>query len=84
MVYPDGHGYFPDSISSRASRHVTELEALVKEGSKCAELTAEAKSKQNPQKKTKKTAWKGNDLRYCDLCGPKRRPRGLRTTFRTS
>ncbi|CAK9068742.1 Sugar fermentation stimulation protein homolog, partial [Durusdinium trenchii] len=35
MVYPDGNGYFPDSISTRASRHVGELEALVKDGTKC-------------------------------------------------
>ncbi|CAE7867051.1 sfsA [Symbiodinium necroappetens] len=35
MVYPDGHGYFPDSVSSRASRHVTELAALAQAGSQC-------------------------------------------------
>eukprot|EP00434_Breviolum_minutum_P026058 symbB.v1.2.023035.t1/scaffold2069.1/size90699/2 len=35
MVYPDGHGYFPDSVSSRASRHVKELETLVKDGAQC-------------------------------------------------
>jgi len=35
MVYPDGHGYFPDSVSTRASRHVKELEALVKDGKQC-------------------------------------------------
>ena len=35
MVYPDGHGYFPDSISARASRHVAELSELVKEGHRC-------------------------------------------------
>jgi sugar fermentation stimulation protein A len=30
LVYPDGHGYFPDSVSLRAGRHVRELASLVK------------------------------------------------------
>ena len=28
MVYPDGNGYFPDSVSARASRHMQELLGL--------------------------------------------------------
>jgi len=32
MVYPDGNGYFPDSISHRASRHMDELARLVAAG----------------------------------------------------
>lgn len=32
MVYPDGHGYFPDSVSHRASRHVRELVHLAASG----------------------------------------------------
>ncbi|CAJ1459325.1 unnamed protein product, partial [Effrenium voratum] len=35
MVYPDGNGYFPDSVSARASRHVAELAALASQGTKC-------------------------------------------------
>lgn len=35
MVYPDGNGYFPDSVSLRASRHMRELTTLVKEGHRC-------------------------------------------------
>lgn len=31
-VFPLNGGYFPDSVSSRASRHVKELETLVKDG----------------------------------------------------
>lgn len=34
LVYPDGYGYFPDSVSERASRHVQALAALVCEGHK--------------------------------------------------
>mmetsp|Transcript_20464 Transcript_20464/g.46972 ORF Transcript_20464/g.46972 Transcript_20464/m.46972 type:complete len:122 (+) Transcript_20464:212-577(+) len=34
MVYPDGNGYCPDSVSVRASRHVTELAELVAQGHK--------------------------------------------------
>ena len=30
--FPTNGGYFPDSVSSRASRHVKELETLVKDG----------------------------------------------------
>ena len=32
LVYPDGWGYFPDSVSERAARHVQALAALVNEG----------------------------------------------------
>lgn len=32
LVYPDGRGYFPDSVSERAARHLEELAALVREG----------------------------------------------------
>lgn len=32
MVYPDGNGYFPDSISHRASRHMHELACLASKG----------------------------------------------------
>ncbi|CAE8647448.1 unnamed protein product, partial [Polarella glacialis] len=38
MVYPDGHGYFPDSISARASRHVEELKCLLARGCRCTVL----------------------------------------------
>merc|ERR1740121_69078 len=38
MVYPDGHGYFPDSISQRASRHVAELASLVARGHRATAL----------------------------------------------
>ncbi len=32
LVYPDGRGYFPDSVSARAAHHLSELEARVREG----------------------------------------------------
>jgi sugar fermentation stimulation protein A len=32
LVYPDNRGYFPDSVSDRASKHLRELIALVKQG----------------------------------------------------
>ena len=32
LSFPLNGGYFPDSVSSRASRHVKELETLVKDG----------------------------------------------------
>lgn len=35
LVYPDGHGYFPDSVSLRARRHVEELRALAAKGCRC-------------------------------------------------
>mmetsp|Transcript_29037 Transcript_29037/g.64234 ORF Transcript_29037/g.64234 Transcript_29037/m.64234 type:complete len:133 (+) Transcript_29037:26-424(+) len=38
MVYPDGNGYCPDSVSVRASRHVTELAELVAQGHKAIAL----------------------------------------------
>eukprot|EP00316_Scyphosphaera_apsteinii_P011890 CAMPEP_0119344296 /NCGR_PEP_ID=MMETSP1333-20130426/106900_1 /TAXON_ID=418940 /ORGANISM="Scyphosphaera apsteinii, Strain RCC1455" /LENGTH=439 /DNA_ID=CAMNT_0007356733 /DNA_START=87 /DNA_END=1406 /DNA_ORIENTATION=+ len=34
LVYPDGWGYFPDSISERATRHVDALTALVQRGAR--------------------------------------------------
>jgi sugar fermentation stimulation protein A len=37
MVYQDGWGYFPDSVSERASRHVEALAALVRAGA-CASV----------------------------------------------
>lgn len=38
MVYPDGNGYFPDSVSSRASRHMAELSSLACQGHHCTVL----------------------------------------------
>jgi len=38
LVHPDGHGYFPDSISSRASRHVEELAGLSSRGIRATAL----------------------------------------------
>lgn len=35
LVHPDGHAYFPDSVSLRARRHVEELQALVDKGCRC-------------------------------------------------
>lgn len=35
LVHPDGHAYFPDSVSLRARRHVEELRALVNKGCRC-------------------------------------------------
>lgn len=32
LVYPDGRGYFPDSVSDRASRHLDELLEVVAQG----------------------------------------------------
>jgi sugar fermentation stimulation protein A len=32
LVYPDGRGYFPDSVSARASRHLSELVQVVRAG----------------------------------------------------
>ena len=32
LVYADGYGYFPDSVSERAERHVDALAALVRQG----------------------------------------------------
>jgi sugar fermentation stimulation protein A len=32
LVYPDGRGYFPDSVSTRAARHMGELAGLVAAG----------------------------------------------------
>jgi sugar fermentation stimulation protein A len=38
LVYPDGRGYFPDSVSARATRHLEELEAVVREGHRASVL----------------------------------------------
>ena len=38
LVYPDGCGYFPDSVSERATRHVEALTRLVKKGTACTVL----------------------------------------------
>eukprot|EP00929_Paragymnodinium_shiwhaense_P046857 TRINITY_DN23830_c0_g1_i4.p1 TRINITY_DN23830_c0_g1~~TRINITY_DN23830_c0_g1_i4.p1 ORF type:complete len:355 (+),score=52.49 TRINITY_DN23830_c0_g1_i4:202-1266(+) len=38
LVYPDGHGYFPDSVSKRASRHVAELQLLAERGAQATAL----------------------------------------------
>ena len=35
LVYEDGWGYFPDSVSERAARHCDALTALVREGHRC-------------------------------------------------
>ncbi len=32
LVYPDGRGYFPDSVSARATKHIEELIELAKAG----------------------------------------------------
>ncbi|MEZ4220311.1 MAG: DNA/RNA nuclease SfsA [Polyangiaceae bacterium] len=32
LVYPDGRGYFPDSVSARASKHLHELSEMVQAG----------------------------------------------------
>ena len=32
LVYPDGRGYFPDSVSARASKHLEELIEVVRRG----------------------------------------------------
>jgi sugar fermentation stimulation protein A len=37
-VYPDGCGYFPDSVSERATSHVEALTRLVKKGIPCTVL----------------------------------------------
>lgn len=36
LVYADGWGYFPDSVSERASRHVSALAALARAGHRCS------------------------------------------------
>lgn len=38
LVYPDGHGYFPDSVSDRARRHLEELMAVVEGGARATVL----------------------------------------------
>lgn len=38
LVYPDRRGYFPDSVSARAARHMEELRQLVKEGHRATVL----------------------------------------------
>lgn len=35
LVYPDGHGYFPDSVSARAAKHMGELAELASKGHQC-------------------------------------------------
>ncbi|MGF1465553.1 MAG: DNA/RNA nuclease SfsA [Sandaracinaceae bacterium] len=38
LVYPDGRGYFPDTVSERASRHLGELAARAEDGAKATVL----------------------------------------------
>lgn len=38
LVYPDGRGYFPDSVSERATKHLRELVECVEEGHKASVL----------------------------------------------
>lgn len=38
LVYPDRRGYFPDCVSSRATRHMAVLEAARAEGHRCSVL----------------------------------------------
>ncbi len=38
LVYPDGRGYFPDSVSKRAAGHLAELRARVDEGDRATVL----------------------------------------------
>jgi sugar fermentation stimulation protein A len=32
LVYPDGRAYFPDAVSTRAAKHLAELEAVARQG----------------------------------------------------
>ncbi|MEM6604503.1 MAG: DNA/RNA nuclease SfsA [Pseudomonadota bacterium] len=38
LVYPDGGAYFPDSVSSRAARHLEELGHMINQGHKASVL----------------------------------------------
>jgi len=38
LVYPDGGAYFPDSVSERATKHMRELTAYVREGGRATVL----------------------------------------------
>jgi sugar fermentation stimulation protein A len=38
LVYPDGRGYFPDSVSARASSHLAALAQVVRDGAKATVL----------------------------------------------
>ncbi|MEM6485372.1 MAG: DNA/RNA nuclease SfsA [Pseudomonadota bacterium] len=38
LVYPDGGAYFPDSVSSRAARHLEELGRMISQGHKASVL----------------------------------------------
>lgn len=36
LIYPDRRGYFPDSVSARATKHLSELVELVKQGKRAS------------------------------------------------
>ena len=38
LVYPDGGAYFPDSVSTRAAKHLVELMAMIEEGARASVL----------------------------------------------
>lgn len=38
LVYPDGGAYFPDSVSTRAAKHLDELTAVIEAGNKASVL----------------------------------------------